>query len=251
MDAWRNQRVGAISASQLYRLMRRNRNIPWGDTAISYLQEVEMERHLNRVVVDTDSQVLRFGRENEPYAIEWLRENVSPEILYYETDFAEKPFIKVDWANFGATPDAEWVEKNILIEIKCVFSFGQICNYFSPSRPYEAKRANALEEHREQIAGQFLAKPDIKEIWLLKYNPQRDEIDEDMLSPTDESRGILFKFTREEMGIYLDEVKHRIIWADMYLKTGKCLEGINESNLTHEKIINDLGEIVSESYKLE
>lgn len=227
MDAWRNKRVGAISASRLPDLMTKGKGVAWGKTAISYLQEIEMERYFKRVIVNTDAPALRFGRENEPYAVEWLRENVSPDIVWYETDFDEKPFIKVDWANFGATPDTEWVKKQILIEIKCVYSLLQICNYFSPTRPYELKRADALAEHREQIAGQFLAKPDIKEIWILKYNPQRDDIDEDIVSPTDVSRGIIFKFTREEMGIYLDEVKEKIIFADNYLNSGKPLENIN------------------------
>lgn len=251
MDTWRNKRVGYISASRLSDLMTKGKGKIWGQTAISYLKEVEMERFLGRVIADKDAPALRFGRENEPYAIEWLRENVSPDIISYETDFPEKPFLKVDWAMYGATPDTEWVEKNILIEIKCVYSIGQICDYFSPSRPYERKRVDALSEHRDQIVGQFLAKEDIKEIWILKYNPQRDEIDEDITSPIDESRGILFKFTREEMGSYITEVKEKIIWADLYLKSGKDLEMINESKLVRETITNENDQIIYAKYLLE
>ena len=231
MDKWIEKRIGYISASHLADLMTKGKGKEWGQSAISYLHKVEMERYLNEPSAHRDAPALRFGRENEQYAVEWLRENVSDKIRYYETDFDEKPFITVDWAKFGVTPDTdipdEFGNPIEIFEIKTTYSDGAIYTYFSPSKPYEKKKAEALKEHRDQIAGQFLACPTCQTINILKYNPQRDD-EWDLRSPIDLSRGILFSWTREEFGDYLEQVKQRIIKADEYLNTGKELELIND-----------------------
>lgn len=231
MDKWIEKRIGYISASHLADLMTKGKGKEWGQSAISYLYKVEMERYLNEPSAHRDAPALRFGRENEQYAVEWLRENVSDKIRYYETDFDEKPFITVDWAKFGATPDTDIPDENgnpiEIFEIKTTYSDGAIYTYFSPSKPYEKKRAEALKEHRDQIAGQFLACPTCQTINILKYNPQRDD-EWDLRSPIDLSRGILFSWTRQEFGDYLEQVKQRIIKADEYLKMGMELDLINE-----------------------
>lgn len=231
MDKWIQKRIGYISASHLADLMTKGKGKEWGQTAISYLYKVEMERYLNEPSVNRDAPALRFGRENEQYAVEWLRENISEKIRYYETDFAEKPFITVDWAKFGATPDTDIPNENgepiEIIEIKTTYSDSAIYTYFSPSKPFQKKKDEALKEHREQIAGQFLACPTCQTISILKYNPQRDD-EWDRRSPIDISRGIVFSWTREEFEPYLEEVKKRIIQADEYLNTGNELELINE-----------------------
>lgn len=231
MDKWIQKRIGYISASHLADLMTKGKGKEWGQTAISYLYKVEMERYLNEPSVNRDAPALRFGRENEQYAVEWLRENISEKIRYYETDFAEKPFITVDWAKFGATPDTDIPNENgepvEIIEIKTTYSDSAIYTYFSPSKPFQKKKDEALKEHREQMAGQFLACPTCQTISILKYNPQRDD-EWDLRSPIDISRGIVFSWTREEFEPYLEEVKKRIIQADEYLNTGNELELINE-----------------------
>lgn len=234
MDKWKQKRIGFISASKIADLMSKGRSKKekWGKTAISYLSQIEMERFLNEPSLNRDAPALSFGRENEKYAVEWLKENVTDTIRYYETDFPEKPFITVDWAKFGATPDVDIPDENgnplQIIEIKTTYSDGEIYTYFSPSRPYDKKRAIAFEEHKYQLAGQLLACPTCERISLLKYNPQRDDTEWDLRSPLDASRGILFTFERSEFGTLLDEVKQRIIEADEYLKSGKELDLINE-----------------------
>ena len=201
---WLIKRAGFISASCLSDLMCKGRGKDWGDTAISYLRKVEYERMMGTPGINKDAPALRFGRENEPYAVEWIKANFHADVRYYEEDFEEKPFITVPWAKFGATRDVTVV---LLVE---------------------PKKAEALKEHRDQIAGQFLACPTVQKIHILKYNPQRDECDWDIMDPTDPRRGIIFTITREEMGDYLDKVKERIIKADKFLNTGLDLETINE-----------------------
>ncbi|MEG1289546.1 MAG: YqaJ viral recombinase family protein [Bacteroidaceae bacterium] len=233
MSEWLQNRSGYITASNLHLLMTKGRGKEqaWGDSAISYLYKVEYERFMGCPGIETDAAPLRFGRENEPYAIEWLRRNFNPYVRYYEVDFPEKPFIKVDFAKFGSTPDADIVGFNgtveELIEIKTTFSEKATYTYFSPSKPYDKKRAMALEEHIDQLIGQLLCFPNVNVIHLLKYNPQRDS-EYDIKPIDDPSRGIMFTFTREELGLAIDIRRERIIMADEYLETGFELEGIND-----------------------
>lgn len=232
MDKWKQKRIGYITASRLGDLMTKGRGKEWGQSAISYLYQIEMERLLNEPPLERDAPALRFGRENEQYAVEWLRTNYDSTVRYYETDFDEKPFITVDWAKFGVTPDTDIPgfddEPIEIIEIKTTWSDSTIYNYFSPSKPYDKKRALCLSEHRDQLAGQLLACPTVQNISVLKYNPQRDDSEWDLRSPIDPTRGIMFHFSREEFGTYLEYMKDRIIKADQYLNTGMELELINE-----------------------
>lgn len=229
---WLMKRAGFISASSLSYLMCKGRYKAWGKEAISYLRKVEYERMVGTPGLHKDAPALSFGRENEPYAVEWIKANIHADVRYYEEDFEEKPFITVPWARFGATPDVDIADENgnpiELFEIKCTYSESSTYFYFSPSAPESRKKAEVLKEHRDQIAGQFLACPTVQRIHVLKYNPQRDDTDWDIMDPLDPKRGIIFTFTREEMGTYLDDVKERIIKADKFLNTGLDLETINE-----------------------
>lgn len=234
MDQWLMKRAGYISASRLDDLMTKGRTKEkmWGDSAIAYLYKIEYERMMGTPGLYKDAPALSFGRENEPYAVEWLRQNVNPDIRYYEEDFEEKPFVTVNWARFGCTLDTDIPNENgnplEIYEIKCTYSESSTYTYFSPSRPYEKKRLEALREHRCQIAGQFLACPTCNVIHILKYNPQRDDTDWDVMDTVAPRRGIIFDFTREEMGAFLEEVKDRIIKADEYLNQHLEIELINE-----------------------
>ena len=230
---WLLDRVGYLSASRLDDLMSKGRSKDklWGDTAINYLYEIERQRWLKEPPVPKFAAPMEFGKEQEPYAVEWLRENVGGIIQHCDQDFNDKIFQKVTWAKFGASPDAFAVNENgvieALIEIKTVYGEKEKCKYFSPSKPFESKKAMALDEHRAQMAGQLLAYPEVDVIWLVKYDGQ-SEWEFDLRSTTDISRGIVFRFTRAEFGSYLDEVKDRIIKADGYLDKGLELELINE-----------------------
>lgn len=246
-NKWLASRIGMFSASGIADLMTKGRakDKAWGDSAITYLYKVEFDRMMKQRVKDytgyhSDSPAMRFGRENEIWAVEWLRQNVNRDIKYYETDFHDsegkhiKPFLTVEWAAFGATPDTALVDENDdpleIWEIKCCFSESQIYRYFSPTRDYEKKKADAAKEHLDQVCGQFLACPKCDTIHILKYNPQRDtdDCDWDIEDIADPSRGILFDFHRAELLDYLDEVKERIIFADMHLDSGEQIELINQ-----------------------
>jgi hypothetical protein len=80
---------------------------------------------------------------------------------------------------------------------------------------YEEKRAEVFKEHGNQIAGQFLSNDKVEEIWLVKYIYQRDDVMEDVDSPVEPWRGIVFKFKREDFD--LEAMKDRIILFDKFI----------------------------------
>jgi hypothetical protein len=232
---WLKSKIGYFSASDLHRLMTNGtKGREWGDTAITYLYSVERQRWINKPPNEVSAAPMRWGNEQEAYAVEWLRANndTGLDIRHYESDFDYKPFIKVDWARFGVSPDADYFDPKKqqikgIIEIKSVWGEKDTSMFFSPSRPYEKKRSDGFIMHKEQLAGLMLAFPYINDIFLVKYDGQTDS-EFDIRSVTDPDRGIIFHFSREEFGTYLDEVKERIIKADKYLDLGYDLEFIND-----------------------
>lgn len=229
---WLLSKHGYISASKLDDLLTSGRKgDTWGQTAITYLYKLQYERLHGFPLVGADAKPMSFGRENEIYGIGWLRENVNENIKNCSGDFDERIFKKVQTAMFGASPDAilgspENVEH--LFEIKCVYGEKETTWMFSPTVSRDKKRAQVLEDHRAQLAGQLIAYPECNQISLLKYNAQRDENPFDTKSPLDISRGILFTFSRADFGDYLKDVWVRILCADAFLNSGYDLDNINE-----------------------
>ena len=62
----------------------------------------------------------------------------------------------------------------------------------------------------------------------MKYDPQDDDNPWDLRPVLDESRGLLFEFSRKEFGSYLDEMKERVTFANDYLNYGKDLDDIQK-----------------------
>jgi len=78
---WLNEKTGYISASKLDDLMTSGKKgNSWGQTAITYLYKLQYERLRGFPIVGVDARPMSFGRENEVYANEWLRENVNQAI---------------------------------------------------------------------------------------------------------------------------------------------------------------------------
>lgn len=236
---WLQSRCGCFSASELHLLMSSSGKFTQGN--ISYLYKIQRERELGRPKMNPDSPALRFGRDNEPYAVEWLRANHPEFNLFYVGDVDKSATFVKAFEFFGATPDSFWYSKQIepvtwdnilsgekdIVEIKCVYGDTEENYIFSPTVPFEDKKSHVKAEHGDQIAGQFIAFPGVSLIFLLKYLPQNDMDDFDFDSPLDPRRGIIFKFTRDEFD--LDYYKKRIIFAHNYLESRQDLEKINEA----------------------
>ena len=218
---WKLDKVGYMSASELGLL--NSASGKFTQTNLSYLYKIERQRSTGNPPPPVFSKNFDIGTEQEPYAFDWIQKNHSGSAV-----LLSKVFKKVDWATFGASVDVlDGGEEGEIIEIKTLVSEGEINWFMSPSVPFDKKRQRALKLHKDQMVGQLLAYPKVDTIWIMKYNYQNDDDPFDLLPTDHPSRGLMFKFTREEFGIEIEKSKKRIIFADEYLKSGRDLELIN------------------------
>jgi hypothetical protein len=234
---WHIAKAGYFSASGIKDLMSKSGEFTKAN--IAYLYEIQQQRVSQEPEPPIFAKPMQLGIENEPYAVEWVRENTTLRVLHADKDFTDKIFEKTDYG-FGASPDAFIVPAEVdfdkdengtiyynshvidnisaLLEVKCVVGRKECNWYYSPTVPFERKRLEAFGEHREQMAAQLLAYPNVNIILLLKYRPQIDENPWDLKPVLDPDRGLLFEFTRDEFGAYIDDIKDRIMFADDFLK---------------------------------
>ena len=205
--AWRKERLGRITASELGDLFSASGKIIEG-------RDKRFER-LHGFSYPVSAKNFEIGHEQEPYAIEWFRHNYPELPIIYAMELPRIPIWVADFANFSASPDAFTEDESIVIEVKTVVSDGNAEFYADELTSYEDKLASVKKEHGMQIAGQFLSNPKVKEIWVLKYIYQRDDCDEDVSSPLDPWRGIIFKFKREDFNLL--EVATRIKLFDLFI----------------------------------
>ena len=238
-EKWLKDRIGFISASEVDKLMSKSGK--WTQGNITYLYKIQRQRFLKEPAPPVFSRIMQIGTENEPYAVEWIKVNMGWIVVHCDKDLSEKAFVKTDWG-LGSSPDAYLVEDafsdnlghiiaakiKALIEIKCVVGEETTNYYFSPTVPFEKKRLRAFDEHRDQMAAQLLTHPFVNTIYLMKYDPQDDENPWDLRPVLDESRGLLFEFSRDEFGSYLDEMKERVTFANDYLNSGRDLDDIQK-----------------------
>lgn len=236
---WLQARIGYITASGLEKLGEPGKKI--GKTTQSYLYEIQKQRLWGVPEDPVYSRPMSIGIENEPLALEWLRESnqLIGDIVSCSDDYDDIIFKPVDWARFGSSPDSFlMIGGNIkaLIEVKCVVGVEK--NWlFSPTVPYQKKRASVFEQHCHQLTGELLSYPEIETIYLLKYLPQIDENRFDMDSPLHPRRGILFEYSRLEFGTMFMKSQRRIEFCDKFIDSGYDIDEIEVYRLLEDKEI--------------
>lgn len=227
-ERWLKKRLGVITASELKRLLSKSGKFT--QTNISYLYEKQYERLCKEMLPKVDTYEMRVGKENEQYAVAWLREN-HPDMVFHHCseDYEDIVFVVAE-NGLGISPDVIVGDNEGIVEIKCVVSRANISIYFNPAIPYAKKKQIALEEHKEQLAGQLSGFPNLNEISLLKYRPQLDDNDWDIKGVLDKDRGILFTFTREELQDLIDEINRVVPIADAFISSNKDVGEINLNN---------------------
>lgn len=192
------ERLGKITASELDELKSAKGGII--DTNISYIRKKRFERKRG-FALPIYGKALDIGNEQEPYAVEWFKANHPNVHILYSKNMENIPFWKVDWANFGASPDCFTPDEKIVLEIKTVYSNQNVEFFCDEHTSFDEKRAAVLKQHGAQLEGQFLSNDKVEEIWVLKYIYQRDDIPYDVDGPLEPWRGLLFKFKREEFNL--------------------------------------------------
>lgn len=220
---WKAKRLGCISASELNDLFSRSGKVTEGN--MDYIRKKRFHRK-HKFELPVCGRALEIGKEMEHDAVEWVRANYPSLDLVYAQDLEEIPFWKVDWANFGASPDCFTTDESIVVEIKNCVGNDTVYFFADEYTSEEAKRKEVVAEHGNQIAGQFLSNDKVKEIWLVKYIYQRDDIMEDLDSPDAPWRGIVFKFKRADFD--LDKTKDRIVLFDKFIDSQENPEKLKE-----------------------
>lgn len=209
---WKKKRLGIISASELSDIMSASGKIIDGN--ISYVRKKRFER-VRGYSLPVSAKTMDIGKEQEPYAVQWFRANVTDMELVYSQELPEIPFWKADWGRFGASPDAYSPDEKMVLEVKTVVGNEQTEFFADERTSYDEKKESVLKTHGPQLAGQFLSNPKVEEIWVLKYLYQHDDIDDDTDSPLEPWRGLLFKFKREDFD--LEAIKQRILLFDKFI----------------------------------
>ena len=244
---WHLKKVGKFSASCIDKITSASGK--WTQGNISYLYHIQYQRKNKIPDAQVNSYAMKIGTDNEPYAFEWMKANWKQNILHCDTDFTEKIFVEIPELGYGASPDGYIIRDNApikrnekneitnhdeiipsiesLIEAKCVVGENMYW-MFSDTVPYERKKISVFAEHRDQLAGQLLAFPNVSKIVLVKYLPQIDENEYDCDSPIDPRRGLIFNYKRSEFGTYIQEIEDRIRFANDFLTSGEDLDSIND-----------------------
>lgn len=237
---WMKRRCGYITASMLSDIVSKSgRIIKTNTTAI---RSKRFERK-HGFCLPVSSRPMEIGKANEPYAVAWFREHYPDTPIVYAQELPEIPFWSVDWAKFGASPDAFSEDESLVVEFKTVVSNTNVEFFADEHTAYEEKKAAVWSEHGDQILGQFLSKSKVQTIILVKHIPQDDMNDEDFDSPLADWRGSVYTFDRASFQSSLKALKDRIILIDKMIDSG-----INPSNFESGNwYINNAGELTNGS----
>ena len=206
-DKWLKARCGVITASELSSITSASGKIIDGN--LTYIRSKRWERK-HGFSHPVSSRPMEIGTEQEPMAVEWIRANLGfPEVIYSK-ELPEIPFWKAEDCPLGASPDAFLPDESIVFEIKTNVSPATIEFYNDEFTLYEEKKEAVLKEYGDQILGQFLSNDKVKEIWLVRYTYQDDDIMSDTDSPLAPWRGIVFKFKRDDYYMSIAALRARV-----------------------------------------
>lgn len=232
---WRKERVGHITSSALPILCKTGRkNESWGETAIKYLYEKRYERVRGVAIRNEDNANFRWGREQEPLAIAWLRENTMWNVSHCSEDFEKIIFVKpFKDVKFGDSPDFYVIGDDGKVE-----AVGEIKCLKSQAKFEEATlsgRWNLIDEYKEQFAGHFIAHPEVNRLIYFLYDGRADEDEENNIDELDSSRGLIFEYTRDELSEVISYVESRIKQGDMLVDKSIAL-GVKIQLLISEEV---------------
>lgn len=169
-ERWKAKRAKCyITSSVLPNLVKggRGKGIEWGDTSKAVLYGALYQQRTGIQLENKDLYQFKWGKEHEPDAIEWLRNNCLEPIVHCSEDFDEiifnEPFPK-----FGDSPDF-YSGDNIIGEIKCFVDQVKIEKF------REITEIHDKTENYEQFLGHFIGAPARDELWWVIYDAYADD----------------------------------------------------------------------------
>lgn len=166
---WKAKRAKCyITSSVLPKLMQKGRGkgIDWGSGAKDVLYGSLYQQRTGIQLKNKDFWQFKWGHENEPNAIEWLRKN-GHDVKSCTEDFDEIIF-KTPFDKFGDSPDFHLGEK-IVGEIKCFVDQVKIEKF------REITEIHDKTENYEQFLGHFIGAPERDELWWVIYDAYADD----------------------------------------------------------------------------
>lgn len=204
---WKKRRLGMITASELGSITSASGKII--DGCLSYIRSKRFERK-HGYALPVSAKQMDIGNEQEPYIYDWAVANLGLGELIYSKDLDEIPFWVAKDCPVGASPDSFTPDESIVVEYKCLVGNTATEFFGDDYTDYEEKKKAVWADHGDQLLGQFISKDSVKEIILVKYIYQNDDIIEDTDSPLAPWRGIVFHFLRKDFEGSIAAMKERI-----------------------------------------
>ena len=204
---WKQKRCGMITASELGSITSKSGKII--DGCLSYIRSKRFERK-HGYTLPVSAKTMDIGNEQEPYIYQWAVANLGLPGLIYSKDLEEIPFWVAPDCPMGASPDSYTPDERIVVEFKCLVGNTATEFFDDDYTSYLEKKEAVWDDHGPQILGQFISRPSVEEIWLVKYIYQNDDIIEDNDDPNEPWRGTVFKFARKDYVESIKAMKERI-----------------------------------------
>lgn len=214
-EIWLEKRLGMITASELSQIMSAKGGII--ETNLSYIRSKRWERK-HGFAHNVTARPMEIGNEQEPYIFQWCQRNLFDygliDDIVYSKNLPEIPFWVSPDCPMGASPDAFTEDESIVLEFKTLVGATSIEFFGDEYTSYEEKKAAVFKDHGDQIMGLFLSNPKAKEVWLVKYIYQDDDIMKDTDAFDAPWRGLVFKFARKDYELSIEAMRNRIVLFD-------------------------------------
>ena len=208
---WLQQRLGMITASELGQITSASGKIIDGNLSYIRTKRWERRRGFSHPV---SARTMDIGNEQEPYVYDWCVANLGLDKLIYSKDLPTIPFWVSEECPLGASPDSYTPDESTVVEFKTLVGATAIEFFGDEDTSYEEKKIAVWKEHGDQLLGQFLSNRKVREIILVKYIYQDDDIMKDTDSPNASWRGIVFRFERADYAGSIAEMKDRVVLFD-------------------------------------
>lgn len=233
---WLMKRCGKITSSAIGKLMvsgrrgmtpseleivkkqgvkRKTVDVPFGDTAISYLYQVARERRLNKPCRHISTSDMEWGKDHEKDAIECFNHNTFSRLMSCADDFDEIVFVDNIYDGYGDSPDGYGFDVNgklsYIAEVKCFTSESKI-EYLR-----EATKEQAIEEYYWQLMSHFLSHPDVDKMYYIVYDGKSDDDPFDLRPVNDPSRLLYWELDRCDYKDDIDRMEDKLQMALSYL----------------------------------
>lgn len=217
---WLKKRVTHITASEVAKCFAKGKGVTFGKVAITYIEEKVMQIQENDLVEEVNAFILQFGKDNEPLAIEALRNDAGMNEIVSGTNDSGEILFRT-WGNNtgGDSPDYLVLNsegKEIAVgEIKCPANKVKACRL---TREGICTKADLVDEYKYQFATHLIASPHVNELHYTIYNGHVNE-----LSGIPYDRYITHVYYRNEFEGLIKEIKERIPKVHKFIML--CVEG--------------------------